>query len=157
MNSTYIMALLSLGSQDPVSHPVGTTVRIVDFMKHMVVRKQVALKMVAKTSSKIKDVLKAYVLARPSVRISLRVLKAKREKDNWVYAPKAGATVTDAAIKVISQRVVAECAWYVWASNLESGPSSALPSAFAGVAGVRELEYTIESLLPQKQCGKDLT
>ncbi|MCJ1242852.1 hypothetical protein MMC30_000047 [Trapelia coarctata] len=139
-------------SQDSISHPVGTTVRIVDFLKHIAVRKQVALKMVAKTSSKIKDVLKAYALARPSVRFSLKVLKAKNEKENWMYAPKAGATVTDAAIKVINQRAVAECAWHVWSFDLGSKLKMTAPSPSVDIAEVTKFEYTIESLLPQKQC-----
>lgn len=148
------MALLKSGSQDLVSHPVGTTVRIIDFLKFMPVRKQVALKTTTKVSSKIKDVLKAYALARPLVRLSLKVLKAKNEKDNWMYAPKAGATVTDAATKVINQRAVAECAWNVWSTG--SGPEHTItvPLPSADAVEVAEFEYTIEVLLPRKHCGK---
>jgi len=154
MNSTYNIAPLSPGSQDSVSHPIGTTVRIVDFLKHMPVRKQVALKSVAKVSSKIKDVLKAYALARPSVRLSLKVLKAKNDKENWVYAPKTGATVTDAAIKVTNQRAVTECAWHVWSTDLELEPKITATTPSADVLKVTEFEYTIECLSPRKQCGK---
>ena len=147
-------APLSSSSQDSVSHPVGTTVRIIDFLKHMPVRKQVAQKTAAKTSSKIKDVLKAYALARPLVRLSLKVLKAKSDKENWMYAPKAGATVADAAMKIINQRAVAECAWHVWSTDLELKPNITAPASSVDGEEVTECDYIIESLLPRKQCGK---
>lgn len=135
---------------------MGTTVRIIDFLKYMPVRKQVALKTTAKVSSKIKHVLKAYALARPLVRLSLKVLKAKNDKDNWMYASKAGATVTDAAMKVFNQRAVAECAWNVWStdSRLEHKTTATSPSA--DVVKAADFEYTIEALLPRKHCGMTL-
>ncbi|KAI4134336.1 MAG: hypothetical protein LQ347_001610 [Umbilicaria vellea] len=95
-------------SQERASHPVGTSIRVVEFLKNLPVRRQTALKSTAATLSKIKRTLKAYAIARPATRFSLKVLKAKNDKDNWVYAPKAGACASDAAIKVVGKEVVGQ-------------------------------------------------
>lgn len=56
--------------------------------------------------------MQAYALARPAVRFSLRILKAKNDKGGWLYAPKADASVEDAAIKVVGKDCASQCAWY---------------------------------------------
>ena len=107
-------------SQQPIAHPVGTTVRVTDFLKHLPVRRQTALKSVPKILAKIRSLLQAYALARPAVRFSLKVLKAKNEKLNWLYAPSSGAgggKVVDAALKVVGQVAVAQCEWVSWSSD----------------------------------------
>lgn len=53
--------------------------------------------------------MQAYALARPSVRFSFRVLKAKDTKYNFTYAPSLEHTIEDAVVKVISKRCAAEC------------------------------------------------
>ena len=134
-------------SQERVSHPVGTTVRVTDFLKHLPIRKQTALKVSAKMNTKIKRVLQAYALARPCVRFSLKVLKAKDEKGNWTYAPKAGSTVEDAALKVLNTQAVGQCRWQVWTKqtteNCENAEGDDPETA----------SYRIEALLPKPQCG----
>ena len=150
----YIHCLLQDGwiytyhcSQERVSHPVGTTVRVTDFLKHLPIRKQTALKASAKMNAKIKRILQAYALARPSVRFSLRVLKARDEKGNWTYAPKAGSTVADAALKILNTQAVGQCQWQIWTKpktvNLENAEGDDLEAA----------SYRIEALLPKPKCG----
>ncbi|KAK5016598.1 hypothetical protein BJ546DRAFT_329035 [Cryomyces antarcticus] len=102
-----------IAGQERASHPVGTTIRITDFFKPQSVRKQVALKSSVKCLVKIKRTLQAYALARPTIRFSLRVLKAKNDKGNWIYAPKPGAGVEDAAFKVVGKDCASQCRWSI--------------------------------------------
>ncbi|KAK5134645.1 hypothetical protein LTR08_006301 [Meristemomyces frigidus] len=99
--------------QDRASLPVGTTVRITDFIKAQPVRRQVALKNIDKCLRKIKQTCQAYAFARPHVRMSLRVLKAKNDKGNWMYAPKPGGSVEDAALKIVGSACASQCIWTV--------------------------------------------
>lgn len=99
--------------QDRASLPVGTTVKITNFIKSHPVRRQVALKNAEKTVAKIKQTLKSYAFARPHVRLSLRVLKAKNDKDNWTYAPKPGGNAEDAAFKILGAACASQCIWSV--------------------------------------------
>lgn len=97
--------------QDPASLPVGTTVKIGDFIKANPVRRQVALKNTEKCLKKIKQTLLSYAFVRPHVRISLRVLKAKNDKGNWTYAPKPGGNAEDAAYKIVGAGCASQCTW----------------------------------------------
>lgn len=97
-------------SSSSASHPVGTTVRIQDFLTNIPVRKQTALKSASKTLVGIRKLIQAYALARSEVRLSLKVLKAKDGKANWSYAPsKAAASLLEAASKVAGKEVAAQC------------------------------------------------
>ncbi|KAF2482608.1 histidine kinase-like ATPase [Neohortaea acidophila] len=98
---------------DRASLPVGTTVKITDFLKSHPVRRQIVLKDTEKCFKKIKRMLQAYVFTRPNVRLSLRVLKAKNDKANWTYAPKTGGSVEDAALKVLGSACASQCEWSV--------------------------------------------
>jgi hypothetical protein len=101
-----------------VSHPVGTTVRVTDFLHDLPVRKQTALKAVVKCLARVKWLLQSYALARPAVRISMRVLKVKSEKAHFLYAPSAGtATAKDAASKVFGTDCASSCQWHILESN----------------------------------------
>ncbi|OQE09006.1 hypothetical protein PENFLA_c119G05452 [Penicillium flavigenum] len=92
------------------SHPVGTTVRITDFLKHIPVRRQTALKGATKNLSRIRKLVQAYAISQPSKRFSLKVLKAKVENNNWTYAPNADASLSDAALKIAGSEVSSSCA-----------------------------------------------
>ena len=131
---------------------MGTTVRIVDFLKSIPVRRQTALKSPAKLLFKIKKMLQAYALARPSIRFSLKVLKAKTDKGNWMYAPKRGATpeavLTDAAIQVVGKKVAEQSKWTVWSSSTTD------QTATAGVEVAKNDSYMIEAILPVPACGQ---
>ncbi|KAL1965765.1 hypothetical protein VTN77DRAFT_5086 [Rasamsonia byssochlamydoides] len=106
-----------LVSNERASHPVGTTVRVTDFLKHIPVRRQTALKNAAKTITKTKKLLQAYAIAKPSTRLSLKVLKSKNESNNWIYAPKPNANLVDAALKVVGAEIAAQCIYKEWPSE----------------------------------------
>ncbi|KAH0290964.1 hypothetical protein KCU62_g3144, partial [Aureobasidium sp. EXF-3399] len=97
--------------QDRATHPPGTTIRIANFLKNQPVRKQVALKAAPKALTKIKQLLQSYAFARPATRLSLKVIKAKNDRDNWTYAPKVGGGIEDTAFKVVGQPCASQCAW----------------------------------------------
>lgn len=98
------------------SEPIGTTVRVQDFFQHFPVRLQSALKNSAKYLARTKQLLEAYALVRPTVRFSLRV-KGLTSASDWQYASKPGASVEDAAYKVVGRECVKECAWSVVESD----------------------------------------
>lgn len=91
------------------SHPIGTTVRIQNFLKHIPVRRQAALKRATKCLAKIKSLIQGYALAQPSKRFSFKVLKAKNENNNWSFAPGADLALVDAAVKVVGRDVASCC------------------------------------------------
>ncbi|KAL4893252.1 hypothetical protein BDV59DRAFT_28531 [Aspergillus ambiguus] len=96
------------------SHPVGTTVRVTDLFKHVPVRRQTTLRNATKTLTRIKQLVQEYAAAQPSRRLSLKILKAKNESGNWVYAPKPGATIVDAAMKIAGSDVASTCVLKHW-------------------------------------------
>ncbi|KXT08621.1 hypothetical protein AC579_5969 [Pseudocercospora musae] len=95
--------------QEKASLPVGTTVRITDFIKNNPVRRQVVLKNAETCLKKIKRTLQAYAFARSRVRLSLRVLKAKDNKAGWIYAPKPNGNAGDVACKVVGAACTQQC------------------------------------------------
>ena len=132
-----------------MSQPVGTTVRITNFMKNLPVRRQTALKTSAKSLAKIRRLLQAYAYARPSLRFSLKVLKAKNDKSNWMYAPGGGDTVLDAAIRICGRKLVDQCQWKVWRSSVEG----AIPVAEVETNEKSGSFYKFEALLPSPAYG----
>jgi len=77
------------------------------------VRKETAIKNSAKVLAKIRRLMQAYALARPTIRFRLRVLKAKNSNGDFVYAPKADANIEDAVLKVIGKDCALQCDWTV--------------------------------------------
>ena len=75
------------------------------------------------------------------MRFSLKILKAKNEKGNLMYAPKPEAGIVDAATKLIGKKVIEQCQWKLWSSSN------------AGCPGDDEAVYSFEGLLPKPQCG----
>ncbi|KAJ4343232.1 hypothetical protein N0V87_000454 [Didymella glomerata] len=93
------------------SHPVGTTVKVTKLLETAKVRKGLAIKGAAKCLAKIRRLLQAYALARPAVRFRLHILKAKNNKGDFVYAPKANANVEDAALRIVGKECALQCDW----------------------------------------------
>lgn len=93
---------------------MGTTIRITDFLKNIPVRRQTALKSTGKTLPKIKKLLQTYAMCQPSKRLSLRVIKAKNESGNWMYAGGQSASLMDAAMKVVGTDVASQCIVKKW-------------------------------------------
>ncbi|KAL5375232.1 hypothetical protein DPSP01_011331 [Paraphaeosphaeria sporulosa] len=106
-----------LKSTEPASAPVGTTVKVSDFLRTLPVRRETALKESAKILARIKRLMQSYAIARPSVRFSLRILKAKSGKGNFMYAPKNDGNIEDAVLKVIGKECALQCDWTAMESD----------------------------------------
>jgi len=128
---------------------------VVDFLKHLPVRRQTALKTAPKNLAKIKQTLQAYAIARPSTRLSLKVLKAKNDKGNWVYAPKAGASVPDAAMKVVDKTISGHCRWISWCSSEMATPALNTTTEPEDLQDKERVDspYRIEAFLPKPTAG----
>jgi DNA mismatch repair protein MutL len=120
-------------AQERASTAVGTTVKITDFIKSNPVRRQVALKHTDQTLKRIKHILQSFAFARPHVRFSLKVLKAKNDKCNWMYASKAGGNAEDAAFKIVGAACASQCTWSV----------------------IEEDGFTLQAFLPKSDAAAD--
>ncbi|GAB7334025.1 hypothetical protein MBLNU13_g06118t1 [Cladosporium sp. NU13] len=120
-------------AQERASTAVGTTVKITDFIKSNPVRRQVALKHTDQSLKRIKHSLRSYAFARPHVRFSLKVLRAKNDKGNWMYAPKAGGNAEDAAFKIVGAACASQCTWSV----------------------IEEHGFTLQAFLPKPDAAAD--
>jgi DNA mismatch repair protein MutL len=94
-------------AQSPAAAPLGTTVKAEKLFEAIPVRKQQALKESHKAISKIKNILQAYAMARPHLRLSLKVIG--EPKQDWIYAPSANPTVHDAVMKIFGKDLAAGC------------------------------------------------
>lgn len=70
----------------------------------------------------MKRMVQAYAMSQPSKRLSFKVLKAKNESNNWLYAPGQNVTLMDAALKVAGSHVASCC--MIKSSSSESGSIS---------------------------------
>jgi hypothetical protein len=70
--------------------------------------------------ARIKRIIQSYAIAQPTIRLSLKVLKATSEKANWVYAPGRNATLMDAALKVAGTEVSSACVVKQWPCGNDS-------------------------------------
>jgi DNA mismatch repair protein MutL len=93
--------------QTRTSHPVGTTITVLNFMAQLPVRKKTFEKEAAKTLEKISQLLQGYALARPSVKFSLKV--AKGGKDSWSYSPRPNGDIRGAVSQVIGRDAAMQC------------------------------------------------
>lgn len=105
------------------------------------------VKNASRTLSKIKKMLQAYAMAQPSKRFSFRVLKAKNEKDNWMYAPVRDASLLDAALKIAGPDI-ATC--YV----IRTWPPELSDKARPDKGHLGDSEYELVALLPRKDAGR---
>ncbi|OAX79379.1 hypothetical protein ACJ72_06303 [Emergomyces africanus] len=95
------------------SHPIGTTVRVSEYLRFVPVRKQTTLKNTSKTISRMKKILNAYVLSRPEIRLCFKILKSRHDH-SWTYASKENATVFDAMLKIVGGEATSQCDTVVW-------------------------------------------
>lgn len=116
-------------------------------------RRQTALKDSTKQLAKIKRTLQAYAFARPSVRLGLKVLKAKSDKGNWIYARKPDASVLDSAVKIIGKRTSDQCQWVVWDSNSTPTQKGSTLAEDIGSSMGLPSSYRIETLIPRPDSG----
>lgn len=105
--SVKLKAVGGIESQTRKSHPVGTTVCVLKFLERIPVRKQTTLKAASKTLVKVKELLQAYALSRPSIRFSLKITKGA--KGSWSFAPRPNDGIREAVSQVIGRDAAAQC------------------------------------------------
>ncbi|KAI2473530.1 hypothetical protein F4781DRAFT_379354 [Annulohypoxylon bovei var. microspora] len=93
--------------QRPTSAPIGTTVSITNLFGKLPVREQVIIKESRKAIDNIRQVLRSYAMARPQLRLSLKVLQSP--KQNWSYSSKLDASVKEAAVQLFGAEIAAHC------------------------------------------------
>ncbi|KAK2745876.1 hypothetical protein FQN57_003489 [Myotisia sp. PD_48] len=103
----------------PISLPIGTTVRVCDFLKVLPVRRQTEIKNAAKAILEIERILQSYTIARPNVRFCLKVLKSKKYK-GWIYAPGPTSSIKDAISTVIGPEAAGNCITRVASSDQDT-------------------------------------
>ena len=96
-----------IDQQTRTSHPVGTTISVTSFFEKIPVRKQTALKQAPKALVKIKELLQAYALARPSIRLSLKITKGN--KGSWSFTPRPKDGMREAVSLVIGREAATQC------------------------------------------------
>ncbi|KAF8431364.1 histidine kinase-like ATPase, partial [Terfezia claveryi] len=103
-----------ISSQSSKSVPIGTTVKVMRFLKNLPVRREIAVKSATKHLQQIRQTLITYALSHCKIRFSLKVLpagpKAKPSADdNWVYSPSK--TVQEAVMKIFGKELAGGCIW----------------------------------------------
>ncbi|RFU75605.1 dna mismatch repair [Trichoderma arundinaceum] len=91
----------------PVSAPIGTTVQITKLFETLPARKQYCLKNSAKYIQFTKDLLKAYALARPHLRLLFKVLG--EASHCWSYTPTSATGVNEAALQIFGKLLANSC------------------------------------------------
>ncbi|POR31253.1 Uncharacterized protein TPAR_08537 [Tolypocladium paradoxum] len=132
--------------QRPVSAPVGTTVQAAQLFKNIPARRQQLLKEKHKTMLKIKELLRAYVLARPHLKMSFKVTSDNGQ--SWSYAPSQSPTVREAALQIFGRNLAANCVqmtltgWHHGDSQIQSG-------------GLQRTTFTLDTFIPKRDCDAD--
>ncbi|TLD20435.1 hypothetical protein PspLS_08600 [Pyricularia sp. CBS 133598] len=89
------------------STPVGTTVTATDTFERLPVRKKVAIKEAKSTMAKMKQLLTAYALARPQLKLSIKEIGVAHPCLS--YSPRPSATIKAAAASLFGPDLVAQC------------------------------------------------
>lgn len=136
-----------IDSQSRTSHPIGTTVCVLKFLERIPVRKQTTLKAAPKTLVKVKELLYAYALARPTVRFSLKI--AKTAKGSWIFAPRPNDGIKEAASQVIGREAAAQCMEKCLVfSQSQNGEVNDIES-HAEESHLSKSQFLVEVLLPK--------
>ncbi|RYP14870.1 hypothetical protein DL765_006088 [Monosporascus sp. GIB2] len=124
------------------SAPIGTTVRITELFGRLPVREQVATKESTKTLDKIRDLLQSYAMARPTLKLALKVLQ--NPKQNWSYSPKRSVDVGEAVLQIFGKEVSAHCFEKIF---LIDGPWPEARSPDDDQSASRTNSYTFEAYI----------
>ncbi|KAK3941839.1 hypothetical protein QBC46DRAFT_429145 [Diplogelasinospora grovesii] len=106
-----------VAKQLPSPAPVGTTVSVTDLFSRYPVRRQAAIKGAPKTLAKIKELLYAYKLARPAIRLSFKV--SKQANFSYLHAQKT-ATVKEAVMQLFGTELTSSCIFMDFSAHMEA-------------------------------------
>ncbi|KAM0265406.1 hypothetical protein ACHAQJ_000248 [Trichoderma viride] len=127
-------------NRQPVSAPVGTTVHITKLFDTLPARKQYCLKNSAKYIQSTKDLLKAYALARPDLRLSFKVLGEATAC--WSYAPTCATGVNEATLQILGKPLANSC---IQVSRNSACDQAAFPQTGQQISE----DFILEALIPK--------
>lgn len=99
----------SLKEAAPISHAIGTTVRVEGLLYSQPVRRQTVAKARERILTDMSTLCQAYALARCGMRLAFSVMKSAKLSERWVYASRLTDNLRDIAMTVIGQKSVAQC------------------------------------------------
>ncbi|PHH86379.1 hypothetical protein CDD83_10326 [Cordyceps sp. RAO-2017] len=133
------------GVQDsrPVSAPVGTTVQATQLFVNMPARRQNLLKERHRSLSSIKELLEGYAMARPHLRLSLRISDGGVRP--WSYSPRPVPSVKEATLQIFGTNLAANCVHLTLVDEArEDGSRPQQPTG-----------YLMDAFLPAPRCDVD--
>ena len=137
--------ILKICRSQKVSCSIGTTVRVSKLLTNHPVRKRNLEKTSAKNIERIKSMLQAFALARPSIRFSLKVLKCPDDKGNWACTPKHDATLADTALFVLGPAASSQCVLQIWDSS---------NARLRGRETSEAEHFIFAAFMPMQDCGR---
>lgn len=104
-----------VATRSHAASPVGTTIRATNLFSNLPVRQRSALRDAQKSLDSMKNYLRAYAFARPSVRLRFTVLQ--NPGLSWSYAPAANGTVKEVALQLFGMDLVSQCTFLAFPGN----------------------------------------
>ncbi|KAL9080248.1 MAG: hypothetical protein Q9157_000970 [Trypethelium eluteriae] len=105
-----------IGELERMSAPVGTSVLVSGLFVGWPVRRKGLEREAGRWVGEVRRLVEGYALARPEVRFAMKVkgvgAKSGDVKGDWVYAPRAGDGVEQAARKVVGRACLGICEWF---------------------------------------------
>src|SRR3569833_242633 len=96
-----------IANKQASSAPVGTTVLVTNLFDRLPVRKRISIGESQKAVTQFKTLLLSYAMARPHLRLSLRVLGT--QSPVWTYSPRPGAGVREAVLQGFGAELTTQC------------------------------------------------
>ncbi|KAK1246929.1 hypothetical protein MKX08_000731 [Trichoderma sp. CBMAI-0020] len=127
-------------NRSPAPAPVGTAVQVTKLFDTLPARKQYSLKNSAKYIKSTRDLLKAYVLARPELRLSFKVLG--EATGSWSYAPACATDINEAALQIFGKPLASSC---IHVSRNSACDQAEHPQASQQVAE----DFILEAFMPK--------
>ena len=94
-------------NRKPGLGPVGTTVTVEGLFGSLPVRRKQAEIESRKSLAKIRDLMLAYVLARPYLKLSLKVMGDTNQV--WRFSPAGKETVRDVVVQILGKSLASQC------------------------------------------------
>ena len=113
------------------------------------------MKSTQKTFAKIKRTLQTYAIARPTTRLSIKILKSPSDNGNWTYGPSSNAGMAEAALQVVGRDVAGQFVEMSWPST----DNSSIMEGNSSQSTVSESQqdraaYVIDALLPSLESSE---
>lgn len=94
-------------TQKPASAPEGTTVSVTKLFGRQPVREQMAIKDSKRNLDKVQELLRAYAMARPHIKLLFKILQTPTKI--WSYSPKRNATAVEAVLQLFGTETASNC------------------------------------------------